>query len=90
MVLLDLPSRPRGFRISRPIPPRSVDFAVERRNDRTLARFPGSYANRGNEACEVHSDDAKGTHNLPVNSRALCRLSYVSKTTVAGLEPATP
>ena len=32
----------------------------KRRNDRTLASFPGPYGNRGNEACEVHSDDASG------------------------------
>ena len=42
---------------------RSGRFDGKRRNDRTPASFPGSCANRGNEACEVHSDAATAREN---------------------------
>ena len=53
------PLFPRFLVVTSPIPRRSLCFAVERRNDRTLASDRGSYANRGHEACEVHSDDGR-------------------------------
>ncbi|MBR5700964.1 MAG: hypothetical protein IKX47_00755, partial [Oscillospiraceae bacterium] len=37
---------------------RSGCFDEKRRNDRTPASFPGSYANRGNEAREIRDDDS--------------------------------
>ena len=42
------------------IPNRSLCFGLERRNDRTLASDRGPYADRGHEACEVHSEEASG------------------------------
>ena len=66
-----------------PIPPRSIDFTVERKNDRTLASDRGAYANRGHEACEVHSDDGPLPWILPGVYGGLQRTGELSLNTTA-------
>ena len=45
--------------VSRPCSWRSVRFSRKRRSNRALASFPGSFANRENEACEICDDEAE-------------------------------
>ena len=51
-------SRPSSL-VSRPCSWRSVRFSRKRRSNRALASFPGSFANRENEACEICDDEAE-------------------------------
>ena len=64
---------PRGFPIGRrgglpkgtayPVHdrPEASNFGAKRRSNRAFASFPGPYANRENEACEICYDEAAGS-----------------------------